>query len=259
VGAGRKVLISDVAKVACLNYSVGLDSQSLEKIDGELSSLPPSPPFKLNKSALSAISRDAQYHVSLCRAAVFVRIVSLMQGRSAVRSVVIQLLADMLDAGVVPNFSSASNAGIELVAALIGADTTSYFRGSVMSTATAFSRAGLSPIELTTAEALTIQYSQFWATSVSCLVTAGAANLVSIMDSVSALSCESFGVNVEHFDAIHFDTCRQHRGQMASSTNLRLLLEGSKRVNTATQAVVSFDCIPQINGPAQEVISAAVK
>ncbi|CAM9745772.1 unnamed protein product, partial [Heterosigma akashiwo] len=37
----------------------------------------------------------------------------------------------------------------------------------------------------------------------------------------------------EPFDSVHFDICRQHRGQMAVAETLRLFLEGSKRARDA--------------------------
>jgi histidine ammonia-lyase len=260
VGAGRKVLVSDVSKVAALHYAVSLDLPSLEKIDAELVQTA-GVSFDVKKSMKTfSAAANAVYPVTLCRAAVFARISSLMQGKSLIRSEVIQLLADMLDADAVPNFSSAENAGNELVAVLSGADSTCYFKGDIVSTSSALRRAGLAPVQLFADEAATLQNGQFFSTGVASLVASGAANVLSMADGVAALSCEAFGVNVEHFDAARFDSSRQHRGQMASASNLRLMLEGSKRVNSSnSKSGSSFETVPQTNGPAQESVAIAIK
>jgi histidyl-tRNA synthetase len=261
VGGGRKVLVSDVAKIAVLGYAVSLDISSIEKIDAELASstdiMQTFIPGCLSNNGESA------YAVSLCRAAVFARIVSLMQGRTGVRSEVIEFLVDMLGADVVPNFSSPELAGSDLCAVVTGTGGSCYGNGTIMPSAAALSLNGLAPIELTAAEASTLKLGQFFATGCACLVASGAANIMLTIDSVAALSCDSFGANVEPFDSTHFDTHRQHRGQISSATNLRLLLEGSKRVNSpamlTSPLASAFSSIPQVNGPAQDYFFSSVK
>ena len=257
VVGGRKVTVSDVARVAALMYSVSLDCATVEKIDSDLLHLEHKDDVsftEINKSS----ENNATYHdVSICRAALFARIVSLMQCRSGVRSEVIETLADMLNSNVTPNFSSPELAGLELCAIITNAGGSCTVNGALMSSTEAFTSGGITPIGLSTSEVSTIKIGQFFVTGCTCLIAAGAANLGIMIDCISALSCDSFGANSEPFEAVHFDTCRQHRGQIASATNLRLLLEGSKR--TLISSSEAFSRIPQLHGPSLEAISSTVK
>lgn len=263
VGGGRKVLVSDVAKVAVLKYAISLNEATIEKINTDLISS--TDIIESDIIGADSVPNNSVliYPPALCRAAVFARVVSLMQCKSGVRSDVIKCLVSMLDADVVPNFSSPELAGLELCLAITGTGASCHANGIVTSSAAAFLMHGLSHVGLTAQEALTIKLGQFWSTGCACLVAAGAANMVNMMDSVAALSCDSFGANIEPFDAGHFDSCRQHRGQISSASNLRLLLQGSNRVNSpasnTSNAALAFSSIPQVNGPAQDYISTTVK
>ena len=263
VGAGRKVLVADVARVSVLGYSVSLDGPSLEKMDAEVGAVKGVPAmFKPDFRSMPS-PEQAVYPQSFARAAVFARIVSLMQSRSMVRSELVEFLVDMLEVDLVPNFTSEATAGQELVAAMTG-NWSCHWDGDVVSGSVALSQAGLAAFQLTADEATTLMKGQFWSTGCACLVTAGAANVITTVDCIAALSCDTFGAYTDPYDSIHFDTCRQHRGQIASATNLRLLLEGSKRVNTppadaSPPTLASFSNAPQVNGPAQDMITSAVK
>lgn len=257
VVGGRKVTVSDVARVAALMYAVTLDCATVEKIDSDL--------LHVEHKAESTFSEmknvaenTANYHnISICRAALFARVVSLMQCRSGVRSEVIEVLVDMLNADVTPNFSSPDLAGLELCAIITNNGGSCTLNGVVMSSSMAFTLGGIIPVGLSTSEVSTIKMGQFFITGCTCLIASGAANLGLMIDCISALSCDSFGASAEPFEAVHFDTCRQHRGQIASATNLRLLLEGSKR--TLASSSEAFSSIPQLHGPSLEAINSTVK
>jgi histidine ammonia-lyase len=263
VVGGRKVTVEDVASVAVLMHSVSLDQSTIDKIDTDLASAKSKIGF--SHPALSAVTQidSAVYDIILNRAALFVRIVSLMVCRSGVRSEVIECLVEMLHSNVIPNFSSPELAGLELCACLTGATSSCFCDGVLMSSASAFAEADITPIGLTDSEFSTLKLGQFFSTGCICLIASGAANLGSMIDCVSALSCDTFGISIEPFDAVHFDVCRPHRGQIASATNLRLLLEGSKRVKNANAEPsftdLVFGNIPQVHGPSLESISSLVK
>lgn len=268
--AGGYTAIGDVCRVAELNAKVMLDAGAVEKLDASLAALSSSESSTTASTFASAsavnMSPSPVYPVGACRAAVFARIVSLMQGKAQVRnSVIVTLLVNMLNASVVPNFSGEPLAGKELVAVLTGAETSyCYFKGSVVSTTDAFKSAGLQPVTLTESEATTLSSGLFFTTGVSCLIGIAAFNLISsVVDGVAALSCEGYGARTDPFDSTHFDLNRPHRGQMSSASNIRLLLEGSKRVNTCTStdsvSDAAFHAAPQVHGPAQDILNMAIK
>lgn len=49
---------------------------------------------------------------------------------------------------------------------------------------------------------------------------------------VAALTCEATRASTSPFEPVNFDVCRPHRGQMTCAERLRLMLEGSKLVNS---------------------------
>lgn len=243
--------MADVVGVAIHSYHVEIDLAGLDVVT-EASSV-----FGNDLVGAQSTPLPAVYG----RAILFARIVSLVQGRSQIRPAIIQHLVDVLNANVVPLFSSQSSAETELLGAILGKD--GFFCATTQglkSAAAAYVQNGLvSPI-LTKLEASTLTAGTYFQTGVGCLVATASSSLVSIADSVAALSCECFGASIEPFDGSNFEY-RQHRGQMASSTSLRSLLEGSKRVNkpkvTARDQLKRFAIIPQIVGPAQEHIAQA--
>lgn len=263
VVGGRKVTVEDVASVAVLMHSVSLDQSTIDKIDTDLASSKVKISFSHEELSTVTQNNRAIYDVAFCRAALFVRIVSLMVCRSGVRSEVVECLVEMLDSNVIPNFSSPELAGLELCYILTGENATCFYNGELTSSITAFAEADITPIGLSDSEFSTLKLGQFFSTGCICLVASGAANLGSMIDCVSALSCDTFGISIEPFDAVHFDTCRPHRGQIASATNLRLLLEGSKRTKNANAdpsfTDLVFGNIPQVHGPSLESISSIVK
>ena len=94
------------------------------------------------------------------------------------------------------------------------------------------------------------------------ILAAASSNLIRMVDSVTALSCEAAGSGVEAYDAANFEVGRPHRGQMQSASNLRLLLDGSKRIGTVAKDkrcdMVSLQIAPQSTGPSRDVILTGV-
>lgn len=266
VGAGRRIAVSDVTKVGALGYNVLLDPAAMQQIDDDLKKILPT--FIANKNKLTSIvSNKSLFPLGICRSAVFCRIVSLCNGKGCVRSDVIEFLADMLNAGIVPNFSSESNAGFELVGVISGLEDVFCYNnnGEIVLAIQALLSAELNPIKLSETEVLSLSTGQFFATGASCIISSGASNLMNMVDVISSLSCECIGVQIETFDSSRFEDCRPHRGQLASANNLRLLLDGSKKVNSCSldkskmKYSESFHSIPQFHGPTQDSINASMK
>ncbi|CAN0097925.1 unnamed protein product, partial [Hapterophycus canaliculatus] len=83
---------------------------------------------------------------------------------------------------------------------------------------------------------------------------------------VAALTCEATHASTAPFDATSLDV-RPHRGQLACAERLRLMLEGSKSVNSnkasdrggRAEDPEAISTIPQYHGPARDAISAACR
>jgi len=169
-------------------------------------------------------------------------------------------MVELLNAGITPCFTDVSSAGKDLVDILTGRGISCYFNNSKMELKVALNQSGLMPISLSLYEANILLYGQFAVTGACALIIGCAANLSPMFDVVAALSCEASGVSVEAFDASHFEVSRPHRGQISSAATLRLLLEGSKCTNSSQVTVLrAFSSTPQVHGPAQDALVAAIK
>lgn len=197
--------------------------------------------------------------IEFCRAALFARILSLRGGRG-IRWETFQFLVKCLNEGVVPRFSSQDLSGAQLLDFFIGSESCCCYLGDgVVRCKDAFNMMGVSAISLTPTEVSALSKGSFYSVGVSCLLSGLASNLVNSADGVAALSCEAAQVNVTPFDAVNFDIHRQQRGQINSSSNLRALLESSKRVSSTGEIKEAFRIIPQVHGPALDLVAASVK
>jgi hypothetical protein len=180
------------------------------------------------------------------------------------RERIIETLVDLLNTNVIPCFSDVMLAGAQLVAALTGSSNALFYvNDRVLSMEQVLADDLFNPVGLTASEANCLAQSPCVVVGSVSLVAAGAARLASIVDCVSALSCEAFGAAVAPFDAAIFENYKQHRGQLNSASNLRALLEGSMRVNTPSSKDDSvlrvFAALPQSTGPAVDAIVASAK
>ena len=154
LGGGKCLTVFDVVNVSVLGHAVSLDEVALEKLHSEVSAANSRGTLVLiDGASIPMVKSSTRIVVAepLCRAGVFARIGSLMQARSGVRTEVIELLVEMLNAGVSPQFTSEESAGYELAVVVAGGSRAStaglprcYTRGgAVVDLETAFSEAGL--------------------------------------------------------------------------------------------------------------------
>ena len=277
IGGGDKVIsAAELVNVAVNGYVVSLDDSVLQapSLVGTVNAKDHAKTVSMadveamaGKASSSFILESNEKHSRVaCRAAAFSRIVSLTLARSGVRGPALSLLVQLVNANVVPAFTSEAQAGKELCLTLLGSDNVQVYAANSTektSAATALSAVGITPLEnMSQLEATSLVQGEFLSTGCACLLALGACNALQALDGVSALSCEALGSDINSFSAEQFEQARQHRGQITSSLNMRLLLEGSKRTGTGDVkggACVPFLTIPQVHGPACDAISGAVK
>lgn len=267
LGAGKRISIDDVRNVAYLKHEIEVDPSFYEKLATDASkkksvSLILSSPIESGNSSRDVA--NVSYPLPLCRAALFFKFSTFLQGRSGLRAEVIQIIQSMLNADVIPNFTSENTAGCQLANIISGFGDICFSGGVISNTASAFNLHEIEIVKLTVEEANILKNEKFLMNGAACLLTSVTANIISTADCIAALSCEAFGAYTDAFDAAHFELNRQHRGQIASASNLRLLLEGSKLVNnTKTKkdlsSILAFQKIPQIHGSVQENLSIISK
>jgi hypothetical protein len=258
VVGGRRVTLDEVVKVAVKDFQVVLDPVMSQTYEDSSSSMPGSRTFSSSegkKSSGPALPRE------LCRAAVFSCIAGLMQLKSGVRFEVVEFLTDAINCGVVPCFSSVSNAQLELVNFITGQSTQCYTSSGIVSASVALEGAGIDTLPaLYDYEGNTLVYGQFTLPGMAALVAAGAVRTFKALDAVTSFSCEAVEASAAPFEADRFDVLRPHRGQMNAAANMRLLLESSgNTTSSVSRATECFLQIPQVNGPATEAITAAAR
>jgi histidine ammonia-lyase len=257
---GKKISFDEIFKIVTQNVFVTLDSNSKSDVDTFASTIQTRRTYE-GSELVNKASTAALLPVEFSRSAVLYAINALMQGKSGIRSEVIELLAELLNSGNVPLFTSVENAQTELLLTILGRYSSCYSSNGPISSAQALRSASLVPLTLFEHEALTLLNGEYTYPGFVAYITLGALRTFKSLDVISSFSCESVGVPISSFDAENFDALRPHRGQMNSASSLRLMLESSGNVNTAnsSQDLASFLQIPQVNGPASDLIALAIK
>ena len=203
------------------------------------------------------------------RAAILLRANALAKGTSGVRRELVQLLVDMLAAGVLPVVPSRGSLGASgdlaplahLALVLVGegqapASAARRWRG-----ADALAQAGLEPIELAAKEGLAlINGTQFMA-AIGALVVCRAHRLGKLADLAAAQTIEAVRGSRTPFSP-ELQALRPHPGQAASAANLYGLLDDSQIVAShrwcgRVQDAYSLRCSPQVHGAVRDAVDYA--
>ncbi len=201
--------------------------------------------------------------VECVRAALAVRLNALLAGRSGIRAIVLERVAELLNRELIPavprtgsvgasgDLAPSAHAFLPLVGegALIGID------GEPVDAASRLEVAGLKPLELLPKEALAlINGTQFMA-GIGALAAARAASLISAADAIGALTVEAAQGSSAAFEArVH--ALRPLPGQLTSAAIVRAMIAGSELIDAAgrVQDAYSLRCIPQVHGASREAI-----
>ena len=202
------------------------------------------------------------------RGATLLRANALAKGSSGVRVEPVQLLLDLLTAGVVPVVPSRGSLGASgdlaplahLGLVLVG-EGYARFGGETLPGGEALARAGLEPVVLAAKEGLAlINGTQFMA-AIGALVLARARRLVKIADVAAAQTLEAVRASRTPF-APELQALRPHPGQIASAANLYRLLDDSEIVAShrwcgRVQDAYSLRCAPQVHGAVRDAVAYA--
>ena len=199
------------------------------------------------------------------RAAMLLRANALAKGTSGVRRELVQLLVDMLGAGVLPVVPSRGSLGASgdlaplahLALVLVG-EGEAHAGGGTMPGGDALAKAGLAPIELAAKEGLAlINGTQFMA-AIGALVVCRARRLAKLADLAAAQTIEAVRGSRTPFSP-ELQALRPHPGQIASAANLYGLLDDSQIVAShrwcgRVQDAYSLRCSPQVHGAVRDAI-----
>ena len=214
-----------------------------------------------------AVGVGNPFDIPTTRAIMLIRANTLSRGHSGIRLSTLQLLVDMLNAGVhsvIPEKGSLGASGdlaplAHMALPIIGEGKVNY-QGEVISGAEAFKRAGLSPIKLAAKEGLALTNGTTIMTAVGVLQTLRAERFSQTADIAGCLSLEALnGTDLAFDERIH--NLRPYPRQIECAGYLRSLLKGSEftreHESLNVQDAYTLRCIPQVHGAVRDAIAYA--
>jgi histidine ammonia-lyase len=200
------------------------------------------------------------------RAMLLLRANVLAKGFSGNRLEVVDLLTEMLNAGVTPVIPERGSVGasgdlapLAHLALVVIGEGEAFYKGERIAGSEALQRAGLKPLQLAAKEGLALLNGTQAMTAVGALAVARARRLARLADVAGAMSLEALMGTPAAFDErIH--TARPHKGQIASAAHLMSLLEGSeireshRTGDTRVQDAYCLRCMPQVHGAVRGVL-----
>ncbi len=256
---GKRLTVEDILLLAGPKPNqIAVDEHTLRKADQDY---PVKETSFIHVDVL--IGAESQsYDTLVVRVGLIYRLYSMMALKSPVRSSTIKALENLINYQITPYFSSSETAGEELIAFLAGKGYASTPDCQKILAIEAFSNVGIQEHIVTVRESSLFIKHPFLAVGTAFVVGHGATNFLKVADPIVALSCEAAGVKIDGFDSSLFEVHRQHRGQMLSAGNLKMMLEGSKRGGCNKSVEDRFSCFlsaPQIVGPCHEAVAIANK
>lgn len=201
------------------------------------------------------------------RAAMVIRLNSLLNGNSAVRTEVADLLVGMLNKGLtpwVPEFGSLGSSGdlvpsAHMALAMVGEGKV-YHRRRLKDSQKALAISRLKPLELQAKEGLSLINGTCFTTALGCVVTHTGKLLLEAANSSAALTGEVLGACSQSFDE-RLVGVKLDEGQGYVAKRVRALLKDSQRIRAepVPQDPYSIRCVPQVHGALKDALEFAEK
>lgn len=221
--------------------------------------------LQLNLIRSHAVGVGEHMHLEVVRAAMLIRLNSMLSGNSAIRPVVATLIAKMLNNKVtpfVPSFGSLGASGdlapsAHMALAMIG-EGKAFHENRLVDSRHALNRTKLAPIELEAKEGLSLINGTSFTTALASIATHRARILLDVANSNVALAAEVTGACTQSFDQGLMDL-RKSDSQAYVAERIRTMLKGSRRVrdNPVPQDPYSIRCAPQVHGSTKDALDFA--
>lgn len=223
--------------------------------------------LQLNLIRSHSAGVGAPLPVEVVRAAMLIRLNSLLNGNSAVRKEVAELIVGMLNRGVtplVPEFGSLGASGdlvpsAHMALTMVG-EGTAYHRGKLTDSARALGAARLRPIRLRAKEGLSLINGTAFTTALGCVAVHRGRLLLDAANSSLAVSAEAARACSQSFDERLLGV-KLDPGQEAVGRDIRSMLKGSRRIRSepVPQDPYSIRCAPQVHGSLKDALGFAEK
>lgn len=201
------------------------------------------------------------------RAAIAIRLNSLLNGNSGVRPEVAETMAQLLNKRVtphVPEFGSLGASGdlvpsAHMALTVVGEGRAEY-RGKCMDAAAALSRAQVKPLTLKAKEGLSLINGTCFTNALACVVLHRAIVLLGIANTCVALVGEATGACSQSFDP-RLVGMKKDSGQDQVAKEIMGILSTSERIRESPipQDPYSVRCAPQVHGSLKDALDFANK
>ncbi|MDD2922205.1 MAG: histidine ammonia-lyase [Anaerolineales bacterium] len=229
--------------------------------------IPPDQVEKLQRNILvsHAVGVGNPFDIATTRTIMLIRANTLSRGHSGIRLSTLQLLIDMLNAGIHPIIPEKGSLGASgdlaplahMALPIIGEGIAEY-QGEVISGADAFKCAGLSSIKLAAKEGLALTNGTSVMTALGVLQTIRAERYSQTADLAGCLSLEALnGTDLAFDERIH--NLRPFPRQKECASYLRSLLKDSEftreHESLNVQDAYTLRCMPQVHGAIRDAIA----
>ncbi|WP_297573151.1 histidine ammonia-lyase [uncultured Deefgea sp.] len=196
------------------------------------------------------------------RAILAVRLLSLAQGYSGVRWVLLEQLATLINQNLVPVIPEEGSVGasgdltpLSYVAAVLAGERDIYRDGQPYPTQKAYTELNISPLTLAPKEGLALMNGTAVMTALACIAYRRAEYLVKLCARLTALTSLATDGNSYHFDAKLFSV-KPHPGQneVAAWIHDDLLAGEAPREGLRLQDRYSIRCAPHVIGVLADVL-----
>jgi histidine ammonia-lyase len=201
------------------------------------------------------------------RAAMLIRLNSLLNGNSAARKEIAEAMAGMLNKSVtphVPEFGSLGASGdlvpsAHMALTMVG-EGKAYYHDKLMESNKALSEANLKPVGLHAKEGLSLINGTAFTAALGCTAVHRGSLLLDAANSTLTLSTEVLGGCSQSFDD-RLAKVKLDPGQQFVASQLREHLKGSRRVRAepTPQDPYSIRCAPQVHGSLKDALGFAEK
>mgnify|MGYP001766018157 CR=1 FL=1 len=228
---------------------------------------------KLNRNLIlsHSVATGKPLDVSVVRAAMFIRAVTLAKGFSGLRPEIITTIIEMLNSGVIPVIPQKGSLGssgdlcqLSHMALVLSKDEKDLeeesgqatYNGNVMTGKMAMEEAGIERIILEAKEGLAINNGATFSAAIASLAVYEAEYLVGIAEIATALSMEALCARSNVLDKrIHI--ARRQKGQITVSENIRKFITNSTLLDSKQQVqdAYSIRCAPQVIGAILDTVN----
>jgi histidine ammonia-lyase len=203
----------------------------------------------------------------IVRAAMLIRLNSLLNGNSAARKDIAELMVGLLNRGVtplVPEFGSLGASGdlvpsAHMALTMVG-EGRAYLKGRLVESSKALAASRLKPTVLHAKEGLSLINGTAFTTALGCVAVKRSDTLLAAANSTLAVTAEVLGACAQSFDD-KLIGLKLDPGQGQVARQIRALLKGSRRIRAepVPQDPYSIRCAPQVHGSLKDAIGFAQK